>query len=307
MSGHTDSQIATDSQGCVAQDLFCLNCNYNLRMLDMDSRCPECGTAVGRSAVGHWLRYCDPQWLRNVWYGLNCLACVIIGIVAVILLSWLGVLRSSMFGRYETLETIFVAALFCTPLVVSVIGWWKSTTPEPGRMGKTGFFTARMMGRTLWIAVMALMFTMGAAGPLIERAWINVEYWFGFIFTGALLIDFILILWYARSLAQRIPAPALSGTTLTLIVLLATIGTLFHVFAFNWFDVTNLLDQLMRNNAMYARTMRWKTLEEIVFEWAGVAVMLIAISIATLGFAYWIAMTKQARLATDTWASKPFH
>src|SRR5262245_50051536 len=53
----------------VAADTPCRKCNYNLRGLDPDSRCPECGTPVGLSLKGDLLRYSHPQWLGTIRRG----------------------------------------------------------------------------------------------------------------------------------------------------------------------------------------------------------------------------------------------
>ncbi len=44
--------VALDSAGHVAGDVACRTCDYNLRGLPPDDRCPECGTAVGWSIHG---------------------------------------------------------------------------------------------------------------------------------------------------------------------------------------------------------------------------------------------------------------
>ena len=54
-------QVAVDQEGNLAEDRTCIKCAYNLRGLDPAGRCPECGTAVGRSILGDFLRYCDPD------------------------------------------------------------------------------------------------------------------------------------------------------------------------------------------------------------------------------------------------------
>lgn len=74
--------IRTDAQGCIDEDVPCRRCGYNLRSLVLDGRCPECGTAVGRSLHGDLLRFSDPAWVQSLASGMNwILAGMIIGFI----------------------------------------------------------------------------------------------------------------------------------------------------------------------------------------------------------------------------------
>ena len=63
--------IPLDEQGNIAADVSCLVCGYNLRTQPLQGRCPECGTAVGRSAHGDLLRYCEPGWVETLAGGMD--------------------------------------------------------------------------------------------------------------------------------------------------------------------------------------------------------------------------------------------
>ena len=47
--------------GLVVADVPCRKCSYNLRGMNVASRCPECGAPVGVSVHGSLLRYSDPH------------------------------------------------------------------------------------------------------------------------------------------------------------------------------------------------------------------------------------------------------
>ena len=54
----------------IQEDTPCLACGYNLRGLSSDWRCPECGTAIGRSLHGNLLRFAQPQYVRKLARGV---------------------------------------------------------------------------------------------------------------------------------------------------------------------------------------------------------------------------------------------
>ncbi len=49
MDGTTTTPAPLDEAGRLALDLNCVTCGYNLRGLDPETICPECGIPVGRS------------------------------------------------------------------------------------------------------------------------------------------------------------------------------------------------------------------------------------------------------------------
>jgi hypothetical protein len=50
-------------------DTSCLHCGYNLRGLRVDGLCPECGSPIGRSVLGNYLRYSEVDWLQTIGRG----------------------------------------------------------------------------------------------------------------------------------------------------------------------------------------------------------------------------------------------
>lgn len=63
----------------IKYDLPCPRCGYNLRGLDSDNLCPECGQAIYHAMQGNLLRFADPKWVRYLSYGVNCeIACLLI-------------------------------------------------------------------------------------------------------------------------------------------------------------------------------------------------------------------------------------
>lgn len=59
--------------GTLRVDLPCVKCRYNLRGLDVATRCPECGQPISNSTGPPRLAFSDPKWLARVQRGLTML------------------------------------------------------------------------------------------------------------------------------------------------------------------------------------------------------------------------------------------
>jgi len=51
-------------------DIPCVGCGYDLRGLQSDGRCPECGLSIERSLHGDWLGVADRDWIDTVRLGI---------------------------------------------------------------------------------------------------------------------------------------------------------------------------------------------------------------------------------------------
>jgi len=89
-------RLQLDADGRIAEDLYCLECEYNLRTLLPDAACPECGTPIGQSSRGRMLRFCDPAWLRRLTTGINWIAA---GIALLLLGSILWIVMAKGIAR----------------------------------------------------------------------------------------------------------------------------------------------------------------------------------------------------------------
>src|SRR5689334_24506997 len=80
-TGSGGAAEATAGAGVLETDVPCRKCSYNLRGLSADGRCPECGTPVGLSVQGDFLRYSDPTWLKTLWEGADF---VLTGVIVIV-------------------------------------------------------------------------------------------------------------------------------------------------------------------------------------------------------------------------------
>lgn len=147
--GAAGAAAAPAAGECVNSDIPCRNCGYNLRGLREDMACPECGTAVGLSTRGDFLRFADPTWVDLIARGA---AIIVWSILAQFAAVSLGVWISTLTGN-----TIFLSLLTVAASLISAVGVWKLTTPPAGRIDADPYSHARKIIRT------TLLITIGAS------------------------------------------------------------------------------------------------------------------------------------------------
>jgi len=197
--------IPFDEAGMIATDVPCIKCGYNLRGLDEGRVCPECGTAVGRSLRGDFLKYCDPDWVGTVASGLNWIMLgVAIGVVGG---AFVGALVGAKSAPPVAME-LFILALSIIPL----IGYWKLTVPDPSSDADTGFSPRRLVRITQVFGFCAqIPLRTGALGDyeMLETMLELVSSINMIVFVFAILI-------YLRRMALRIPNARLASSCRTI-------------------------------------------------------------------------------------------
>jgi hypothetical protein len=200
MAGFPDTQadLKLDADGRIDLDVRCVSCGYNLRGLLPEGRCPECGTAVGRSTRGDFLRFCDPAWVEKLASGMNwILTSIIVSIVVGGLGSGLvGATGNPGFGLLGVLGGM-----------VGFVGYWRVTTPDP-RQSEPDRLDARTLIRYGW--PVSLVFSLAAQFVPQFSLWWDAT----LLLSSALgLVITVCIFVYARRLAARIPDNQLSSQT----------------------------------------------------------------------------------------------
>lgn len=127
-----------DASGVIAIDLPCRGCEYNLRGLPRDSRCPECGIPSGLSTRGDLLRFADPGWLRQLARGISyVLWGILVAIVASVAGGALGAVTSPMAA----------AVVGVVGSLLGVYGAWLVTERDPSGLGEDRYGRARRVIR----------------------------------------------------------------------------------------------------------------------------------------------------------------
>jgi hypothetical protein len=189
--------------GPILQDVACRKCGYNLRGLDANGRCPECGTAVGYSLQGDLLRFCDPTWVDTLHRGTRLF---IWGIVIIIIGAVIGgAMKQAGVASIGGLATL-------AGWVMMTIGWWLMTEPDPSGLGEDQYGTARKIIRIALIVSVAAQ-ALQLATPYIVTSYESliavsvVSFALGVV--G--IVGFFAQLNYLKKLALRIPDRQLSG------------------------------------------------------------------------------------------------
>jgi hypothetical protein len=200
-SNTADAALQLDLEGRIASDLPCRHCAYNLRGLTLDGVCPECARPVGQSLGHNYLRNCDPDWVSGLAMGLN----IIIGAVL------LGILGGCALGGATVAlgrgvrpgggATILMQSLQYLVAILSFVGYWKLTSPDPGRTEPESDYSARRIVRIAQVAGLGLMLLALMATAISP----TVQTILALISSPIGIVTMIAILIYGRQIAMRIP------------------------------------------------------------------------------------------------------
>jgi hypothetical protein len=198
----------------IDHDLPCRHCGYNLRGLTTDRACPECGTAVGRTLLGDQLRFSDPAWVRTLAKGMTWL---LYGVLAQLLVA-LSTPFAGLFYQSINTHALQLASAFAGML--SLVGYWLITTPEPTVEAVSGM-TVRSLVR--WTKSGALL--AGLTNLVMLPAVRNLGMAIGLVASILGIVGFFALFVYARRLALRVPDyPLASQTRVVMWGIVTTLG-----------------------------------------------------------------------------------
>ncbi len=296
------ADVALDGEGCIAEDLGCLACGYNLRGLQPTGRCPECGIAIGRSAYGDLLRFCEPTWVNRLAEGMDWIyRSIILSFFLGLPLGLLAVLLSFLFGRNQDQFVQPAGAMILGLLLV--VGFWRVTEPEPGCIQREERVCPRRLVR--WTAVAACSVSVldvpfayypGLCAGVVEL-----------VSSVLLLFNVLAVLTYARQMATRIPDLSLARQTRVV-----TWGTSVGLLAVVFFRLSCVL-RLMRGAGSPGLRppgglglLSPSNAAEWIATWvAASAIMVFGLWSLHLVDRFRKASREAARLARATWAKGP--
>jgi len=200
MSYIPSSPLPPDGNAPIADDRSCNHCGYNLRGLQPDGMCPECGTPISRSIHGDFLEYCDPNWLDRLHLGVRMkLWNIVLGILVGFLAGLLaGVGISPVLGKLLSIAGAAVG-LYAAILI---------TTQEPRISLEEDTLTLRRVVRACAVA------TFGAA--LVNSiSHHGVVVMITALVALAGVVQYLGEFVYFRRFARRIPDGALERATTT--------------------------------------------------------------------------------------------
>jgi len=217
MTAFTDVQVdlRLGPDGRIDVDIACVSCGYNLRGLAPDGRCPECGTAIGRSTRGDYLRFCDPGWVETLASGMNWI------VAGLILAFVLGLVAGGAVGLTNRPAYAMIGIVGS---LVALIGYWRVTTPDPREPEPQGVDV-----RAIIRYGSVLNIVLAVASQIVTQMSL---YWKLLAFPSAVvgLIVTVSIFLYAKRMAVRIPDDNLASQTGTVMwgfVIMSVLGMLF--------------------------------------------------------------------------------
>lgn len=188
----------------IAHDVTCRKCGYNLRGLSPDGRCPECGTAVGYSLQGDLLRFCDPNWVDILRGGASLF---IWGIVTIFVGSIAG-----SFLQASTGSPVLAILAILAGWVLTTVGWWKMTEPDPSGLGEDRYGTPRKIIRiALIVSIFAQVIDHLPQLTKLDPASALAVQVVAVVLGLVGIVGFFAQLLYLKRLALRIPDAQLSG------------------------------------------------------------------------------------------------
>lgn len=228
------SEIHVDPQGRIDQDLTCVHCGYNLRGIDPKTRCPECGTPVGRSARGNLLEFSDPAWVERVARGMTWITVAIGAEILWAVIQGMAAANLSTGGVSTSQQEVLFKLLHQAFELIMLGGFWLFTVQDqadptdeitsPRQIARYAL-TAAIIGSVIAALVGT---TSGPAGTTSPAASVAVA----LCLRLARLVGLTAIFTYASNLALRIPDKPLArqtrivmwGTIATEVLILTVVG-----------------------------------------------------------------------------------
>lgn len=275
-----------DAQGRIDEDVHCRSCGYNLRGLDLDSRCPECGASVGMSVYGDFLRYSDPDWVGRLSKGMDLIVYAIALAIFGGLATLLVVLASeAMWGGALEPVVAWVVVLYMVVAVLMLRGIWLLTTLDPAKpLEETD--VVRNVARYGLLVNWAL----SILAMVLSLASVVIAIGLQIIANVASLAGFIAIFIYVRRLALRLPDEGLAKQT-RIVMWGLVVGT-----------VINLLGTLIEVSTASSTTPGGSNGVSAI---GGLTIFVFAIWSLLLIDKYRKRFREAATQARDTWAARP--
>lgn len=222
----TDSKSAThgllDAEERVRVSLPCLDCQYDLRTLEVAGCCPECGTPV-RQSIDVYSRHRPDLWLPSLHTGMTLMSCGAGLIFAPLgLVPVLAMTAPIAAGAVENSGLALVAL----GLFVQLTAAWLLTF-DPPTAGPAAGSTRTPARLSLWttLTIAGIAWLGAMTGSRSAFVFGGIGFCIGRYVTLVLLTD------YVRKLPQAIDQPAISSYGWLTIVLITTSVPVLGVFA----------------------------------------------------------------------------
>ena len=262
----------------VKEDRNCVGCSYNLRGLQSDGLCPECGYSIQRSLMGPLLRYSSAEYLKTLQQGvllliISAFASVVIGMVTFAIeaaIAGIAINQGVPLAGLTGARAFVLFAVEAVGAIVAIVGWYMLSVEDPSFVGTENGSKARRAVRILTMVRLAavlggllflgidhlfqLSMEMSVAGGIVTGA-LPVLAWGAVMIVGMLYIEW---------LARRIPDDAMATRARRYAWLLPVI----YIFLACCFGLGPLIALvlyvvlLFQLRAVLTKTMLWQESEE---------------------------------------------
>jgi len=191
-------------------DLPCTHCEYNLRTMHIESKCPECGTSVLRSLICNDPRYANRKWLQRVRLGSWSIT---IGLGLVVI--FIGIVPHI---QRPAIPEMF----FSTMIVLIAAGFFLTTSTESWTKARLCTRVNRIIGISSALLTMGNLFWLHYP-PLFRALPIstNVMIFLGF---AAYPVGFVSSLLSLRTIAIRSRFDDVGYFTITIVSIFIFVG-----------------------------------------------------------------------------------
>lgn len=178
-------------------DLMCVQCGFNLRGLQSDGRCPECGVAIGQTLRGETLRFANRRWVTMLRVGI-ALALATLGLAP-------GNLVVEIKGGWE-MRVLWIGA----EELAGFAAVWCLSAQEPRLTGRERWGSLRRWLRLMALLQLGAILLAMAAGMGSGRGqqWMLLA---ALILQVAAMPQLCLFFAYLERLADRIPDHVLAS------------------------------------------------------------------------------------------------
>ncbi|MEM1356250.1 MAG: hypothetical protein AAGH88_15350 [Planctomycetota bacterium] len=214
--------VALEPNGDIAEDKPCVACSRNLKGLQLDQVCPDCGVLVLRSVRGDHLKYSNAKWLSRIELGCTLVAgslgLLLLGALVMQVVGWIVQpatdqeveLQPGSLDEGERVLAVLKMVVLLAVVLFRAGGIWLFTVAEPGVEADKRAGLDRSVARSCVLAAVGLMLIESLLVLAMGQTWIAQ---LPLLSSVAGLVAVVFLCRYATSLAMRVPDEPLAGQT----------------------------------------------------------------------------------------------
>lgn len=214
--------VKVEPNGDIAEDKPCVTCGRNLKGMQLDQVCPDCGTLILRSVKGEHLKYSNAKWLSKIELGATLIAgslglllvgslvTQIVGLIVQPATSNDLKIDPTMGEEGRRVLALLTMVIYLAVMFFRAGGIWLFTAPEPGVPGETQTRRDRSIARLSILAAAGVLLVESLAVIALNQDWL-VQ--LPLLSSVLGLVAIVFLCRYAIGLALRVPDEPLAQQT----------------------------------------------------------------------------------------------